>query len=135
LPIVVGTGGPRMSRIAAKWADQWNVWGNPEKVAKDALVMDRACELEGRDPAGQHRSCQALVFMVDDDAVADKIRANAPADRSLIGSSAYLVDQIGSYREAGIDEFILPDFTLGKTIEDRIGAYDKFRSEVAAQLL
>jgi alkanesulfonate monooxygenase SsuD/methylene tetrahydromethanopterin reductase-like flavin-dependent oxidoreductase (luciferase family) len=134
LPIVVGTGGPRMSRIAAKWADQWNVWGTPDTVAKAALVMNRACEAEGRDPAQQHRSCQALVFMVDDEAMADKIRAGAPADRSLIGSSSYLVDQMGRYQEAGIDEFILPDFTLGKTIEDRIGAYDRFQSEVAAQL-
>jgi alkanesulfonate monooxygenase SsuD/methylene tetrahydromethanopterin reductase-like flavin-dependent oxidoreductase (luciferase family) len=134
LPIVVGTSGPRMSRIAAQWADEWNVWGTPDTVAAATPAMDRACEAVGKDPAKQHRSTQALVFMVDDDAKAEKIRAGSPADRSLIGSNAYLVDQIGRYKESGIDEFILPDFTLGKTIEDRIGAYDRFQSEVVSQL-
>jgi alkanesulfonate monooxygenase SsuD/methylene tetrahydromethanopterin reductase-like flavin-dependent oxidoreductase (luciferase family) len=134
LPIVVGTSGPRMSRIAAKWADQWNVWGTPDTVAKASVAMDRACEAEGRTAAEQFRSAQALVFMVDDEATAEKIRANAPADRSLIGSTGYLVEQMGRYQESGINEFILPDFTLGKTIEQRIAAYDRFDSEVAAQL-
>jgi alkanesulfonate monooxygenase SsuD/methylene tetrahydromethanopterin reductase-like flavin-dependent oxidoreductase (luciferase family) len=134
LPIVVGTSGPRMSRIAAKWADQWNVWGTPETVAKASVAMDRACEAEGRTASEQFRSAQALVFMVDDDAAAEKIRANAPADRSLIGSTSYLVDQLGQYQASGIDEFILPDFTLGKTIEQRIAAYDRFHSEVVSQL-
>jgi alkanesulfonate monooxygenase SsuD/methylene tetrahydromethanopterin reductase-like flavin-dependent oxidoreductase (luciferase family) len=133
-PIVVGTSGPRMSRVAAKWADEWNVWGTPDTVAAAAPAMDRACEAVGKDPTLQHRSTQALVFMVDDDATAEKIRGGAPADRSLIGSPAYLVDQIGRYKESGIDEFILPDFTLGKTIEERISAYNRFHAEVVSQL-
>lgn len=134
LPITVGTSGPRMSRIAAKWATEWNVWGTPEQVSGAAVAMNRACELEGRDPARQHRSTQALVFMVDDPATADKIRANAPADRALIGSTSYLVECMGAYKEAGINEFILPDFTLGKSLQQRLDAYAKFDAEVAAQL-
>ncbi len=134
LPITVGTSGPRMSRIAAKWATEWNVWGTPERVAEASVAMNRACELEGRDPHGQHRSAQALVFMVDDSATADKIRANAPADRSLIGSTSYLVDRMGAYQEAGIGEFILPDFTLGKGLQQRLDAYEKFHTEVVGQL-
>jgi alkanesulfonate monooxygenase SsuD/methylene tetrahydromethanopterin reductase-like flavin-dependent oxidoreductase (luciferase family) len=134
LPILVGTGGPRMARIAARWAHQWNVWGTPERVGPLAAAMDRACELEGRPSEGQHRSVQALVFFADDAATAEAIRAKAPQDRSLIGSSAYLVDQISQYRQFGVDEFILPDFTLGKELQQRIDAYDRFRGEVIAQL-
>jgi alkanesulfonate monooxygenase SsuD/methylene tetrahydromethanopterin reductase-like flavin-dependent oxidoreductase (luciferase family) len=134
LPITVGTSGPRMARIAARWATEWNVWGTPERVAEVSAVMDRACEAEGRNPAGQHRSTQALVFMVDDEGTAQKIRANAPADRSLIGSAAYLVDQMGAYQACGIGEFILPDFTLGKSLQQRLDAYARFDQEVIGQL-
>ncbi len=135
LPILVGTSGPRMSRIAARWADQWNVWGTPETVAKASTVIDRALELEGRGPGGLLRSTQALVFLVDDPAVTEKIRANAPADRSLVGRPSYLVDEIGKYRDSGIDEFILGDFTLGKSASERLDAYDRFWAEVAVHLL
>jgi alkanesulfonate monooxygenase SsuD/methylene tetrahydromethanopterin reductase-like flavin-dependent oxidoreductase (luciferase family) len=86
MPMVVGTSGPRMSRIAAKWSDQWNVWGTPARVKEAAVAMDRACDAEGRDPKGQHRSAQALVFMVDDAATAEKIRGGAPADRRVHSS-------------------------------------------------
>ena len=135
LPILVGTSGPRMSRIAARWADEWNVWGTPERVKTASVVMDAALEQEGRSPAKLRRSAQALVFMVDDPAVAEKIRANAPADRSLVGSPAQLTEMIGQYKELGIDEFILPDFTLGKSAQQRTDTYDRFWSEVAVHLL
>ena len=29
LPLLVGTGSPRMIRITAKWAQQWNTWATP----------------------------------------------------------------------------------------------------------
>ena len=32
VPILVGTGGPRMLRLTARWAQAWNVWGTPERV-------------------------------------------------------------------------------------------------------
>ena len=40
---------------------------------------------------------------------------------------------MGRYVEAGVDEFILPDFNLGRTIPERIEAYDRFMSDVAPQ--
>ena len=45
----------------------------------------------------------------------DAIRAMAPADRTLAGVPAEMIDLIGTYVEAGIDEFAIPDFTLGRT--------------------
>jgi probable F420-dependent oxidoreductase len=134
LPILVGTSGPRMSRIAARHADEWNVWGTPERVAEAVTVIDEACDAVGRDRTTLRRSTQAMVFMTDDADKAAKIRLNAPADRTLIGSTAFLVDQMGRYAELGIDEFILPDFTLGRTPEQRFDAYDRFAAEVVAQL-
>ena len=34
LPILVGTGGPRMCRITARHAQEWNTWGAPEMAAE-----------------------------------------------------------------------------------------------------
>ena len=70
------------------------------------------------------------MFIVDDPVTAEKIRAAAPPDRSLIGSPNYLAEQISAYKASGIDEFILPDFTLGATPEARRAAYDRFWDEV-----
>ncbi len=134
LPILVGTSSPRMSRIAARHADEWNVWGTPERVAEAVPVIDAACDAVGRDRATLRKSTQAMVFMTDDADKAAKIRANAPADRSLIGSPAFLVDQMSAYAELGMDEFILPDFTLGRTTQERFDSYDRFAAEVIAQL-
>jgi len=33
--------------------------------------------------------------------------------------------------DAGVDEFIVPDFNLGRTIPERTEAYDRFREDVA----
>jgi probable F420-dependent oxidoreductase len=134
LPILVGTSSPRMSRIAARYADEWNVWGTPERVAEAVPVIDAACDAVGRDRATLRKSTQAMVFMTDDADKAAKIRVSAPADRTLIGSTAFLVDQMGRYAELGIDEFVLPDFTLGRTTQERFDAYDRFAAEVIAQL-
>jgi alkanesulfonate monooxygenase SsuD/methylene tetrahydromethanopterin reductase-like flavin-dependent oxidoreductase (luciferase family) len=135
LPILVGTSGPRMSRITARWADEWNVWGTPERVKAKGAVIDQALAAEGLEPNKLRRSAQALVFMVDDPAVVDNMRANAPADESLIGGSAQLTDMIGGYKELGIDEFILPDFTLGKSASERMDTFDRFWAEVAVHLV
>ena len=134
LQLMVGSSGSRMMGITAKWADEWNVWGTPDTVsaATDRFLV--AAEQVGRDPGTMHRSTQALVFLVDDDATADKLRRRAPADRSLIGTPAQLVDEIGRYAALGIDEFILPDFTLGSTAEQRIETFRRFDAEVAAHL-
>src|SRR5262245_27490098 len=51
--LVGGKGGPRLLRIAARYADGWNtVWRwTPEAYAPLANAAREACEREGRDPA------------------------------------------------------------------------------------
>jgi len=70
--------------------------------------------------------------MIDDPERAEKMRSRVPADRSLVGTSAELVEQIGRYVELGVDEFILPDFTLGSTAEQRLATYQSFDEQVAS---
>lgn len=133
LPILVGTGSPRMLNITARFAQEWNTWGAPDLAAARRSVFVDACESAGTDPSAMHTSVQALVFMEDDD---DKVAAalDAPmGDRTIAGSNDHIVEQLGHYREQGFDEVIVPDFTLGPTAEQRFDAYRRFDAEIAAQ--
>lgn len=131
LPILVGTGGPRMMRLAARYADEWNAWGTPAVVADRLAALEQACQAEGRDPATMRRSAQVLVFMSDDEGWLERVRPNVPADRSIVGTPARLVDVLREYRDLGLDEFIVPDFTMGSSPEQRRDAFDRFLAEVA----
>ena len=134
LPLLVGTASPRMLRITARHADEWNTWGAPDLATASAAKLTTACDAVGVDPASKWRSVQALVFMTEDQQLIDGVMAGEMADRSIAGPVDHIVEQLGAYAAAGFDEFIVPDFTLGGTAEERFDALGRFRSEIAAQL-
>jgi probable F420-dependent oxidoreductase len=131
LPILVGTGSQRMLRIAARHADEWNTWGDVELARTRVASFLAACEAVGRDPATMRRSVQALVFTDDGTREVAKLRETAPAGRSIVGTPSELVDTISTYVELGFDEFILPDWNLGRELGQRLETIDRFRAEVA----
>ena len=63
--ILIGTLGPKMLRLTAEYADEWNGWlatrGNdPSQVAPMRELVDAACAGVGRDPATLARSVGVL---------------------------------------------------------------------------
>ena len=50
LPILVGTRSPRMLRITARYADQWNTWATPEQAAAPRAALFEACDAVGAIP-------------------------------------------------------------------------------------
>jgi probable F420-dependent oxidoreductase len=134
LPILVGTGSPRMLRITARHADEWNTWGAPEMAGGALEKLHTACEQVGRDPSTMWKSAQALVFVSDNAELAENIKGGDMGPRSIIGSTDQLVDELGRYAEMGFDEFIVPDFTLGGTAEERFANYRLLQSDVIPQL-
>lgn len=131
VPLLVGGGGEKVTlRIAAQHADEWNVWGTPEVLAHKGAVLDRHCDDVGRDPATIERSAQALLFLSDDETWLARHRADAGGRASMVGTPAELVDVVGAYVEAGVDELIVPDFTLGSLSRAK-DTYDRFLTEVA----
>ena len=135
LPILVGTSGPRMMRATARYATEWNTWGDPMTVREKTAQFADACDAVGVDMAGIRRSAQALLFFTDDQATRAKLVDKVPKGRSLVGSSQQIVDLIAQYAEAGVDEFALPDFTLGESAAQRREAIERFRDEVAAHFI
>jgi alkanesulfonate monooxygenase SsuD/methylene tetrahydromethanopterin reductase-like flavin-dependent oxidoreductase (luciferase family) len=130
LPIMVGTGGPRMSKITARFADEWNTWGHVSTATERVSTFAQACRAVDRDWDDIHKSVQAMFFLVDDQDTIEKIRKVAPNDRSIIGSNEYIIDQIGQLIGLGFDEIIFPDFTLGKDAQTRLDSYEKIRTEI-----
>jgi F420-dependent oxidoreductase-like protein len=131
LPILIGGGGEKVTlRIAARYADEWNVWGAPDVLQQKGAVLDRHCEDAGRDPAQIKRTAQALLTISDDPAVIERARA-ARGFASIAGGVEEIRDHMGRYEDAGVDEFILPDFNLGRSIPERKDAYDRFMADVA----
>ena len=127
LPILIGGGGEkRTMRIAARYADEWNAWSTPEVLAHKVGVLRRHCEDLGRDPAEIQVSTQALLFLSTDEAWLAERRGNG-----IVGTPAEVTEIVGAYRDAGCDELIIPDFTLGPMAR-RKETCDLFLTEVAA---
>ncbi len=134
LPILVGTGGARMMKITARHADEWNTWGGPEMAGGARTRFETACESVGVDPSSKWTSVQALVFVTDDDATAEKILGGDYGTRSIAGTPDRLVETLGEYGEQGFDEFIVPDFNLGRTPTARREALERIDEQVIGQL-
>lgn len=132
LPLLIGGGGERRTmRIAAKYADEWNVWGRPDVLRQKMGVLDGHCRDLGRDPKSIKRSAQTFVFLTDDEAILERAR-QMPADRTIAGGVDEVKRVMQEYAEAGVDEFIMPDFNLGRG-ERKLGAFDTFIEKVAPE--
>jgi len=132
VPILIGAKGERRGlRIAARFADEWNSWATVDELRHRSEVLAGHCEAIGRDPGTIRHSTQALVRFIDDPAEAGRVRAEGSPRPRLVGSSAEIVDQVGAYVEAGLDELIVPDWTFGDGSR-RIEALDRFWHEVTA---
>ena len=131
LPLLVGGGGERRTlRIAARYADEWNAWTTPEVMTHKRGVLHRHCEDLGRDPAEITISTQALLFLSDDEDWLARHRGNDIGMPTIVGTPDEVTEIVAAYREAGVDELILPDWTMD-TVERRKDTYDLFMAEVA----
>lgn len=134
LPLLVGTGSPRMLRITARHADEWNTWGDPNEVRRRTDLFLAACDAVGRDPSTVRRSAQALVFLTGSGTdMPDE--ALATPGRSLVGGPGRLTELLAEYRDMGVDEFAVPDFTLGATESERADRLARLHDEVLRHFL
>ena len=131
LPLLIGGGGEKVTlKITAKYADEWNVWGTVDTLIHKMKILDQHCEDLGRDPEKIQRSAVALMFLTDDAKFAKKMNANNDGDgmATIAGNVNQVQDIVGAYSQAGVDELIVPDFTMGA---DKLEILDKLINEVA----
>lgn len=104
LPIWVGGGGEKRTlRIAARYADGWNVpFISPEQFAHKNRVLDDHCDTVGRDRTEVKRAVNLGLAFTDESLVqqfghiAEYVRPGV-----LSGSDAEIIDRIGQYVEGG----------------------------------
>jgi alkanesulfonate monooxygenase SsuD/methylene tetrahydromethanopterin reductase-like flavin-dependent oxidoreductase (luciferase family) len=102
-PIAIGASGPRMMRLAARFADEWNglTFGTPtvEHFAPMVEEVDAACREVGRDPATLRRSVDIIVAPT---AVTD---IGIPGFGTPInGTPAEIATQLAAFSDIGIAE-------------------------------
>ena len=133
LPLLIGGGGEKVTlKITAQHADSWNVWGTVDTLKHKMSVLDKHCATFKRDPKEIHRTAVALLFMNDDKAFIDKMKATPMDMATIIGSVDEVAEIIKEYEQIGVDELIVPDFTLGP-MPQKLETLDTFISKVAGR--
>lgn len=131
LPLLIGGGGEKVTlRIAARWADEWNVWGDVDTLKHKGQILEQHCADAGRDPKQIKRSAVALLFLSDDADFVKKIRAGGIGRPMIVGNADEVREVVCAYKAAGVDELIVPDFTLGPR-ERKLATLDQFIQEIA----
>lgn len=69
IPLLVGAGGPKMIRLAAQYADNWNyflIYGrsHPDELTSRQQLLDASCAEFGRDPSAIERSAMVNASVV-----------------------------------------------------------------------
>ena len=80
------------------------------------------------------RSAVALLFLSDDQKYLQRIKDTDIAMPTIIGNVNEVIDTVGTLKEIGVKELIVPDFTLGTLIgADQIkqDIMEKFVTQVA----
>ena len=127
--IVGGQGSPRSYRLAARWADEFNLSSSsPAKAAEVMGALDEACHAIGRDPATLARSTMAGVLVGRDAAeVAAREQALLAAfgpdemtdgeawlderrNRWVFGTPDQARAQLARFAEVGLSRIMLQDF-------------------------
>lgn len=114
-PIVVAAGKPKMLRLAARLADEWNWWTGdpaaPDDLAPMVDEMQRACDEVARDPATLERS-------IDLFSIAPPSRGDGE-DRSVTA----IADRILAWHRLGFGEARLDlDVPQGMTVSAAVSA-------------
>jgi alkanesulfonate monooxygenase SsuD/methylene tetrahydromethanopterin reductase-like flavin-dependent oxidoreductase (luciferase family) len=120
LPLWVGGAGERRTaRIAARYADGWNLpYISPADYCRKRAALEHWCEVEGRDPAAVRDAVQvgfAMAPREEPRAIASArerlARQVGPEAREqpgyLIGGPAAVTDDIAAYQEAGVQSLNL----------------------------
>jgi len=123
--LVGGKGGPRLLRLAARYADGWNAaWRWTVKAyAGRAAAAREACEREGRDPVG-FRLSVGLYTVVGEDrsdlarrwelareglppGVADAVGLDALRSEGLAGTPDEVLERLAAFAALGVSELIV----------------------------
>jgi probable F420-dependent oxidoreductase len=104
LPVMVGAAAPRMLRLAAELADEWNAgMRTPSGLVPMLAALHAACEEVGRDRLTIRRSAEAMVEVGASAGTDDDLDVRGSWDDPMRGSAAQIADGLRRYRDLGMD--------------------------------
>jgi alkanesulfonate monooxygenase SsuD/methylene tetrahydromethanopterin reductase-like flavin-dependent oxidoreductase (luciferase family) len=113
-PISLGASGPRMLRLAATYATEWDA-SSPSMARYEILTgaFERACAEVGRDPSTVVRSwsggCACAPTQAEAEALADDLFSADPdaEDFGFVGTPEQIVEQMRRFIALGVQRFKL----------------------------
>jgi alkanesulfonate monooxygenase SsuD/methylene tetrahydromethanopterin reductase-like flavin-dependent oxidoreductase (luciferase family) len=122
LPILIGGSGPQKTlRTTARYANRWNGYGSPERIAEVSAVLRERCEEIGRPFEDIRRTVTMEVVIRDTEAAAEAAFAvieDIHGIRDRIGSDGtrrgldpagppeLVANLLRPYQDLGVDELI-----------------------------
>jgi alkanesulfonate monooxygenase SsuD/methylene tetrahydromethanopterin reductase-like flavin-dependent oxidoreductase (luciferase family) len=106
MPLLIGSNGPRMLRIAAPHVDLWNSWytgfdNDPGGLPPLLETVDEACRQVGRDPAEIERTAAVLVQL---ERGTGRIAGSGerPDVTPITGSKSEIAESLARFEATGI---------------------------------
>ena len=107
--LIVGGGGHTTMKLAAQFADEWNLYDAPYATYKQRVeILHRHCEATNRDPATLRMSWfgRLVVGHTEDEAI--RVGAGKwTRNNALVGTPAHLVEQMQAYLDLGVRGFMV----------------------------
>jgi F420-dependent oxidoreductase-like protein len=117
--ILVGGGGEqRTLKVAARYADITNWFGNLEEASRKLAVLDRHCEAIGRDPAEILRTVSVSLVLAESKSDKARVLEQVPVAVRAMALSATLneaEDIVHGYLDAGFNGVIFRNTMMGTT--------------------
>jgi len=130
LPLLVGGGGERLTlKVAARHADVWHAWADPDLFRHKSAVLDRHCEQVGRDPDEVARATGATVSVRS-----RHHRRRYDADGGVHATADEVVARLLEFRSCGVDEFIVRDDAANMGVEESLDQLDALTDAVVPRL-
>ena len=106
MPLMIGSNGPRMLRIAVPHVDMWNSWftgfeNSPAGLAPLSELVDAVCAEVGRDPATLERTV-AVYVQFERGAGRAAGSGERPEAPPITGSKSEMAESLAGFAAAGI---------------------------------
>lgn len=129
IPIMIGGSGPKRTlRTLARYGDVMNLDGwagaglSLDYYKYKAGILEQHCADCGRDPAEIRRTLTMPCFLTDKTSLAERM-VETYGEGTMAGPRQYLVDRIGEFQDAGIDEIMIAGIESGDV--ERLKRYEE----------
>jgi len=130
IPVWIGGNSRSAIRRAARLGDGWHpTRPHVQDIKAGAELLREFCEQQGRDPNTVTIAARLPLKFLDDGPGA------AAKRRPLLGSAQKIIDEIGQYREAGVQYIVLDTFYSApelesETVDTILDTMERFASDV-----